>query len=41
MVKEGKRYFNTSGPNIPGKHYTLNREKIVTKGISLVRDERY
>jgi len=35
------RYFNTSGPNILEKHYTINRNSIVTKGCKLVIDERY
>lgn len=35
------RYFNTSGPNIPAKHYTLFRTSLVEKGIKLVKDERY
>ncbi|MCK4766240.1 MAG: ATP-binding protein [Candidatus Aminicenantes bacterium] len=41
MIKKAKRYFNTSGPNIPGKHYTLNREQLIKKGCELVKDERY
>lgn len=40
MIK-AKRYFNTSGPNIPIKHYTLLREKLVEKGKKMVEDERY
>ena len=35
------RKFNTSGPNIPAKHYTLERTDILIKGIELVKDERY
>ncbi len=35
------RYFNTSGPNIPSKHYTIQRTEILKRGIELVRDERY
>ncbi len=41
MIRKAKRYFNTSGPNQPEKHYTLNRELFIKKGIQLVRDERY
>ena len=35
------RYFNTSGPNIPKKHYTIERTSQLKKGIELVFDERY
>ncbi len=35
------RYFNTSGPNIIAKHYTLLRSEIVKMGLSKVLDERY
>ena len=35
------RYFNTSGPNIPEKHYTLSRLGIVEEGANKVYDERY
>jgi hypothetical protein len=35
------RYFNTSGPNIPSKHYTLPRVELVEMGIKKVEDERY
>ncbi len=35
------KYFNTSGPNIPTKHYTVFRQNIINKGINLVNDERY
>jgi len=35
------RYFNTSGPNIPQKHYTIQRTELINKGINLVKDERY
>ncbi|MCK4760615.1 MAG: ATP-binding protein, partial [Candidatus Aminicenantes bacterium] len=41
MIKKAKRYFNTSGPNRPEKHYTLKREHLINKGIELVKDERY
>jgi hypothetical protein len=36
-----KRYFNTSGPNILEKHYTLPRYDLVKAGITKVEDERY
>jgi hypothetical protein len=35
------RYFNTSGPNILSKHYTLPRLDIVKEGIIKIHDERY
>ncbi len=35
------RKFNTSGPNIPKKHYTIQRTDLIEKGIELVKDERY
>lgn len=35
------RYFNTSGPNIEGKHYTIERTALLERGQQLVRDERY
>ena len=35
------RYFNTSGPNIPEKHYTILRESLLEQGLQLVNDERY
>ncbi len=35
------RYFNTSGPNIPEKHYTLPRLSLIKSGIKKVEDERY
>ncbi len=33
--------FNTSGPNIERKHYTIKRTNLIQKGIKLVEDERY
>ena len=39
--KKTMRYFNTSGPNIPEKHYTLFREPLLEQGLQLVNDERY
>ncbi|MCP4220325.1 MAG: ATP-binding protein [bacterium] len=41
MIKKAKRYFNTSGPNIPAEHYTLLREPLVAKGLQLVDQNRY
>ncbi len=35
------RKFNTSGPNIPAKHYTIARTDLIKKGIDLIADERY
>ncbi len=35
------REFNTSGPNIPSRHYTIMREKEIIEGIKLVENERY
>ena len=35
------RRFNTSGPNIPTKHYTLPRLDIVEEGVNKIHDERY
>ena len=36
-----KRYFNTSGPNIPEEHYTLMREDLIKIGKHLVFNKRY
>ena len=36
-----KRKFNTSGPNIVTKHYTIERTVLINKGIELVKDDRY
>ncbi len=41
MIKEAKRYFNTSGPNRAEEHYTLKREQLLKVGINLVQKERY
>ena len=30
------REFNTSGPNIPSQHYTLERKELIEKGDKLV-----
>ena len=35
------RYFNTSGPNIPAEHYTLERKELIGKGVKLVDNKRY
>ena len=35
------RKFNTSGPNIPAKHYSLPRWDWMEKGKELIHDERY
>lgn len=41
MIRNAKRYFNTSGPNLPEEHYTLNREKLIEHGLGLVKKTRY
>ena len=43
MAKETKlmRYFNTSGPCDPEKHYTVMREALVAQGAQLVAQGRY
>ena len=33
--------FNTSGPNIPARHYTIQRTDLIEKGVELVKDDRY
>ena len=35
------RYFNTSGPNIPKEHYTIQRTDLIEKGLKLVNNARY
>ena len=35
------RKFNTSGPNIEAKHYTIERTELIKQGMELVEDERY
>ncbi len=35
------RQFNTSGPNIAEKHYTIQRTDLITIGLNLVHDDRY
>ncbi len=40
-MQKAKRYFNTSGPNILARHYTLLREQLVMRGMELVEEERY
>jgi hypothetical protein len=41
MIKKAKRYFNTSGPNIPDEHYTLTRDNLIRRGLDLVKKRRY
>ena len=41
MLRKAKHYFNTSGHNIPAKHYTLKREYLIPQGVQLVTDDRY
>ena len=36
-----KKEFNSSGPNIPDRHYTLPRPTLMAKGKELVYNERY
>ena len=33
--------FNTSGPNIPEEHYTIERTNLIRKGMELVENKRY
>ncbi len=35
------KIFNTSGPNILKDHYTIMRQRIINKGINLVKAKRY
>ncbi len=35
------REFNTSGPNIPSQHYTIERTGLIEKGVRLVGKQRY
>jgi hypothetical protein len=35
------KYFNTSGPNIPEEHYTIQRTKLIEEGVKLVNSSRY
>ena len=35
------REFNTSGPNMPKYHYTLERTTLIDKGVNLVEKQRY
>ena len=35
------KHFNTSGPNIPVEHYTLERTKLIERGMDLVQRKRY
>jgi predicted AAA+ superfamily ATPase len=36
-----KKKFNSSGPNKPERHYTLERNSLMEQGEKLVYDERY
>jgi len=33
--------FNTSVPNIPEQHYTIERTELISKGLKLIEKERY
>ncbi len=35
------REFNTSGPNIPDRHYTIERRPQIAEGLRMVEQERY
>ncbi len=35
------REFNTSGPNIPKQHYTIERTPLIKQGLKLVEKSRY
>ncbi len=35
------REFNTSGPNIPQQHYTIQRTNLIKKGVELIEKSRY
>ncbi|MCS7035145.1 MAG: AAA-like domain-containing protein [Saprospiraceae bacterium] len=35
------REFNTSGPNIPERHYTIERRPQIVEGLRMVEQERY
>jgi AAA-like domain len=36
-----KKKFNSSGPNIPEQHYTINRTTLMAEGCELVKESRY
>ena len=36
-----KKKFNSSGPNNPERHYTLNRTSLLEQGRELVTESRY
>ncbi|NJO03331.1 MAG: hypothetical protein HC880_18070 [Bacteroidia bacterium] len=40
-MQTNKRYFNTSGPNIPAQQYTLMRPALIAEGQDLVHRDRY
>ena len=35
------RSFNTSGPNIPAEHYTLERSGLIARGVELIQKKHY
>jgi len=39
MISNHKRFFNTSGPCNPEKHYALFRKDIIDQGIGLVEKD--
>ena len=41
MISKYKRFFNTSGPCNPDKHYALFRKNLINQGIDFVKGERY
>jgi hypothetical protein len=41
QIEKIMRYFNTSGPNIIAKHYTLMRSQLVEEGLEKILDSRY
>jgi hypothetical protein len=41
QIFDSLRYFNTSGPNNPHEHYTLQREGLIKQGIKKVDRSRY
>lgn len=40
-MRKATKYFNTSGPNIPTQHYTIERAALVEEGKKLVFNQRY
>jgi len=41
LISKQMKEFNTSGPNIPEQHYTIERKQLLSKGIKLVEKSRY